>query len=477
MRLSPRVLRWFLLPIISYVSLGLRADSIDDTVVSVMAKRHVPGLSLAVIQNGKIVKAAAYGVMEIGRPELVTPDTLFQAGSVSKPVAALASLALVEKGQLSLDTDINEILKTWKVPENEYTHDSKVTLRRLLSHTAGLSVHGFPGYAVGETVPSLLQVLDGTAPANTPAIRVTMVPGTKWQYSGGGYTVLQQCILNVTGQSFPEFMRKTVLEPLHMSASSYEQPLPQNQIAQAATGHYKTKPVDGRWHVYPEMAAAGLWTTPSDLARFVIGIQDALAGRGNPVLSQALTREMLTAQKENGGLGFFLSGKDPNRQFGHDGRDEGFDTNLIGYLESGQGAVVMINTNDNSNVIRRVFDAIADTYHWLDYPRRENAKPIEDKEPKVTAQVKAVFEQARSSKLDLDLFIPSFGKRLEASLPMISEQIREFGALKNVELLGRRDVPRHLVYQYRFTYENDVVIVNCGYDPSGKIDGLLFQPE
>lgn len=349
---------------------GVRGDSVDDMVAAQMQKRHIAGLSLAVIQDGAIVRAQGYGLTDLEGSAPVTADTLFQAGSVSKPVAAAGALSLVQSGKLSLDSDVNRSLSSWHVPENEFTKENKVTLQRLLSHTAGMTVHGFAGYAAGDPVPTLIEVLNGKHPANSKPIRVDTVPGTRWRYSGGGFTVVQQLIIDVTGQSFPEFMHDTVLKPLGMRASTYEQPLPRALENRAATGHPSPgESVPGRGHIYPEMAAAGLWTTPSDLARFVIALQQAYAGGAQPVISRDMVREMLTVQKDNDGLGIFLDGAGPTRRFSHNGRDEGFDTLLIGYVERGQGAVIMINANDDRNVEAWVAKAIADAYGWPDYPR------------------------------------------------------------------------------------------------------------
>src|SRR6266704_996806 len=204
--------------------------------------------------------AKGYGVAEPGGKVPVTTRTLFQAGSISKPVAAAAMLALVEQGKLSLDEDVNMKLKSWKVPENEFTKEQKVTLRRLASHTAGLTVHGFPGYDVDEKVPTLVQIFNGEKPANTDAIRVDFVPGTEERYSGGGVTIEQQLMMDVSGKQFPVLMKETVLDKIGMSDSSYEQPLPPARAAMTAGGVYADgKPVHGKWHVYPEMAAAGMW--------------------------------------------------------------------------------------------------------------------------------------------------------------------------------------------------------------------------
>jgi CubicO group peptidase (beta-lactamase class C family) len=270
----------------------------------------------------------------------------------------------VEQDRLSLDGDVNSQLRTWKVPENEFTKEKKVTLRSILSHSAGLTVHGFPGYATDSRTPTLVQVLDGAKPANTAAIRVDMIPGSKGRYSGGGYTVMQQLIIDITGEPFPKLMHDTVLKPLGMTNSTYEQPLPLELSVRTATGYYANgEAVAGRWHIYPEMAAAGLWTTASDLARFEIGIQEAVSGKSNLVISQPMARQMLTKQKDNVGLGLFLEGEGSSLVFMHNGRDEGFDAAMIASASTGFGVVIMINDNDDSGVSKEIIEAIVKDQH------------------------------------------------------------------------------------------------------------------
>jgi CubicO group peptidase (beta-lactamase class C family) len=238
--------------------------------------RHwkVPGLSVAVVKDFKIEWARSYGVKDIETKEPVTTDTLFQAGSISKPVAAMVALKRVQEGKIALDENINNKLQTWKLPDNEFTAKKKVTLANLLSHSGGLTVHGFPGYAVGEKIPTLPQVLDGTAPANTAAVRVDMEPGTKYRYSGGGVTIAQLAIMDIEKKPYPQIAKDTILAPLGMSNSTYNQPLPDDWRPKAASGHRRDGAlVPGKIHVYPEMAAAGLWTTPTDLAKFAIEVQ------------------------------------------------------------------------------------------------------------------------------------------------------------------------------------------------------------
>jgi CubicO group peptidase (beta-lactamase class C family) len=328
----------------------------------------VPAVSVAVIDNFQIVSAKGYGVLEPGSTEPVTTRTLFQAGSISKPVAATGALYLVEQGKLSLDEEVNRKLKTWKVPDNEFTKDQKVTLRRLMSHTAGLTVHGFPGYDVSDAMPSLVQIFNGEKPANTSAIRVDVVPGTLERYSGGGVTIEQQLMMDVTGKPFPALLRETVLDKIGMTDSSYEQPLPPSRAAMTAGGTYMDgRAVHGRWHIYPEMAAAGLWTTPTDLCKFAIEIALSKQGKANHVLSEAMTRQMLTPVLDGAGLGFFVE-KDHPGQFGHNGADEGFQALLTMDAETGKGLAIMANSDNGIGVAEFVLNRVAQEYGWSYQP-------------------------------------------------------------------------------------------------------------
>ena len=349
-------------------------EGLDAYVTDQMARREVAGLSLAIVQDGKIVVARGYGVADRSTRAPVTVNTLFQAGSISKPVAAVGALHLVEQGKLSLDADVNQYLTSWKVPQNGFTARGMVTLRGLLSHTAGMTVHGFPGYDVNEPVPTLVQVLEGSAPTNTAPIRVDTFPGAIWRYSGGGFSVMQLMVTDVTGVPFPRFMEDNVLGPSGMTASSYEQPQPPARAAMTAAGYYADRTaVRGRWHLYPEMAAAGLWTTATDLAKFAIEIQETLAGRGHGVLSPAMARQFITSVRNDYGLGVGVSGTGRALTFSHGGRDEGFDALLIATAETGQAIAVMINSNENSGMTNRIFNYAARAYRWPEGTHRSDA--------------------------------------------------------------------------------------------------------
>ena len=352
----------------SQVSAGIKGDApIEQTLQQWMETFKIPGLSVAVFDRHKLAWAKTYGVKEAGGSDPVTLDTLFQAGSISKPVAAMAALHFVESGRWTLDRNINEKLISWKVPDNEFTKDQKVTLRRLLSHTAGTTVHGFPGYAVTEPMPTLVQILDGAKPANTAPVRVDVVPGSKGRYSGGGTTIVQLMMVDQLEKSFPQIMHETVLQPLGLSHSTFEQPLPSDRAALTATGTYANgRAVEGRWHVYPEMAAAGLWTTPSDLGRIAIEVSKASAGTSTRVLSRAMTKQMLTEQLPGTGIGFglgFAVGPG-NGRFGHNGADEGFQAYLTAFADTGSGVAIMANSDNGFLVFDHLAASVAREYNW-----------------------------------------------------------------------------------------------------------------
>ena len=278
-----------------------------------MAAHHVPGVSVAVFVDGEVHWARGWGVADVESARAVTAGTLFQAASISKPVAAMGLLRMVEQGRLTLDEDVNVSLTSWEMPDNEFTADEKVTLRRILNHSAGTTVWGFPGYGPGEEVPGTVGVLDGEG--NTEPIRVYKEPGESWRCSGGGYTVAQLLMADVAGQRFPVLMREVLLGPVGMTASTYEQPLPEDRRGEAATGYRDDgSPVGGRFHTYPEMAAAGLWTTPLDLSRLGMAVQASVAGAEGFLLSPSLMAEALEPGMNNHGLGFSISAD--GRRFG-----------------------------------------------------------------------------------------------------------------------------------------------------------------
>jgi len=344
-----------------------------------MQQYQVPGFGIAVINDYKIAWTRSYGVLEQGMPQKVTAHSLFHSGSISKPVSAAAALALVEKGDLNLDEDVNAALRSWKVPENEFTKTQKVTLRRLLSHSAGLNEGGGPSFAAGEKRFTALQTLDAAPPADDAIperrwdpVRVQAVPGSRFLYSPGGYGIVTVLMEDVEKKPFETVLEETVLRPLGMHSSTFEEPLPRRLLSRATTEHKKGEPLAGKRRYFPELAAGGLWTTPADLARFAIEIMSCSRGKSTKILSQASVRQMLTGQvgrydAKTGGqaLGFWVQSQGRGLVFSHKGGTYGSSCQLVGFPATGQGAVLMANDRPGGEkLVPETLFAIGTVYGW-----------------------------------------------------------------------------------------------------------------
>jgi len=329
----------------------------------------VPGVSIAVIDNGEIKWAKGYGIANTIEGQEVLTKTLFQAGSISKPLAALSVLKLKEDGKIELDEDVNNYLIDWKIQENDFTKDEKVTLRRLLTHSAGMTVHGFPGYQQTDSFPSIEAVLNGKG--NTAAIYVDTIPGSLWRYSGGGYTVMEKLVEDISGLPFEEYMAKNILLPMGMENSTYEQPLPSNLHASASAAYdNKGELIEGLWHNYPEQAAAGLWTTPIDLAKYCIEIQKVLAGKADGILTQETVRMMLTKHKNDWGLGPSLTWDADSLRFQHGGKNAGFTNDMMAFAHRGNAIIIMTNADNGGKLIGEILRSVSQYYSWgISHPR------------------------------------------------------------------------------------------------------------
>ena len=339
-----------------------------------MKHYNVPGVSIAFFEKGQIKWTRAYGFADVASGRRVTPETLFQSASISKPAGALGVLHLVQEGRLNLDEDVNFKLRSWRIPENEFTKQEKVTLRRILSHSAGMNIARFPGYASDESIPTTVQILNGEKPANTVPIGVDTVPGTIWRYSGGGYVAMQLLLSDVTQKPVPQLLDELVLRPIGMRHSTFEEPLPKNLWSSAATPYREDgKPVKGGWHTYPEIIPAGLWTTPSDIARLAIEVQNEYAGKSHKILSSEMMHEMLKHQKDDWGLGFALEAPGHKLRFSHGGSNEGFRCTLQAYTEApGQGIVIMTNGDQGWNLLNEILRALSKEYDWPDFQPQEH---------------------------------------------------------------------------------------------------------
>jgi CubicO group peptidase (beta-lactamase class C family) len=329
-----------------------------------MKHHNIVGVSIAVVHNYKIDWANGYGWADVSEKRPVTDKTLFQAASISKSLNGVGVMKLVQDGKLDLHTDINQYLKSWKFPYDSVSKGKQVTIAALLSHTAGLTIHGFPGYAKGDSLPSVKQVLDGQKPANTEPVRSFQEPGTSVVYSGGGTTITQLIVTDVTGLPYHDYMKKNVLDPMGMKASTYMQPPVGTDSSLLATG-YKADgtPVKGKFHIYPEQAAAGLWTNPTDLCRYIIETAMSYNGKSEKVLTPEFTKLRLEPVKDEAALGVFITRNDSSLYFYHSGGNEGFTCYYVGDVVNGNGMVIMTNS-DNGSLCSEVANSVATVYGW-----------------------------------------------------------------------------------------------------------------
>lgn len=339
------------------------------TLEEVMQRFHVPGMSVAVIRDFRIHWTKAYGLADLEKGRKVAVDTAFQAASISKPITAMAALRLEQEGRLSLDADVNGVLKSWKVPK------PGVTPRSLFSHTSGADDgFGFPGYDPAAPRPTAVEVIKGGPPSNVGPVLFARPPYQAYKYSGGGLTVMQVALSDLTGKPFAEFMQSQILGPLGMTGSSYEQPPTAGVMTRAAHAYDSGGAAKGApFHIYPEQAAAGLWTTAGDLARFLIEIQTAVRGPAGKVLKQAVAREMVTPA----GVGPFAVGMTVEKRgegwyISHGGSNWGYRADILAHIRKGYGVAILTNGDSGSSVISEVEARVAAAYGWdsLDKPLR-----------------------------------------------------------------------------------------------------------
>ena len=332
-----------------------------------MKHHNIMGVSIAVVHDFKLEWVKAYGMADVSEQRSVTDKTLFQAASISKSLNGVGMMKLVQDGKIDLNTDINQYLTSWKFPYDTISKNKPITVAALLSHTAGLTIHGFPGYTRGDSIPTVPQILDGQKPANTEAVRSFVEPDTRAIYSGGGITVLQLIVTDITQQPYEVFMQENVLDPMGMTGSFFTQPPASSDSSLLASG-YKADgtPIKGKYHIYPEQAAAGLWTNPSDLSRYVIETALSYNGKSDKVLTPEFTKMRLQPVMEDAAFGVFVARKDSSLYFSHGGANEGFTCYYVGDVISGNGMVIMTNS-DNGSILSEVANSVATVYAWKDY--------------------------------------------------------------------------------------------------------------
>ena len=337
------------------------------TLEELMDELGVPGVSVAVIRDFEIHWAKGYGVADVETGAMVDTETMFQAASISKPVTAMAALKAVQDGLFSLDDDINDVLESWELDGGEFTRDRPVTPRSLMSHVSGLGDgFGFPGYEPTDPLPTTVQILDGHELSNVGPVFMERPPMTFMEYSGGGVTVMQLAIANAREREFTDIMRDDVLEPIGMVNSSFAQPITPEDDRNAARAHDGNgRSMGPKWHVYPEQAAAGLWTTPTDLARFAIEVQKSAVGESNRVLSRATVQEMLNPVGVGGyAVGLAVARIGEGWYFSHGGGNWGFRCTLLAHKVKGYGVVVMTNGQLGGALTNEIARRVQAAYEW-----------------------------------------------------------------------------------------------------------------
>jgi CubicO group peptidase (beta-lactamase class C family) len=415
---------------------------------------NVNGLCIAVVHDYKMEWVRGYGWADTSEKRPVTDRTLFQAASISKSFNAIGVLKLVQDKKIDLNRDINDYLATWKFPYDSKSNNKRITTAALLSHTAGLTIHGFPGYTAGDTVPTLLQIFDGKKPANTEAVRSMDEPGVKVNYSGGGVMISQMIVMDVTCKPYDVYMQKNVLDPIGMKSSFFTQPPEKAKSDLLATG-YKAdgKEVPGKYHIYPEQAAAGLWTNPADLCRYLIETQLSFNGKSSRVLTPEMTRLRLTPVLQDAALGVFVTTKGNSKYFMHNGGNEGFTCQYIGSLDKGEGVVIMTNS-DNGAILEEIVNSVATVYGWKDYYQPVIKNVVEVNESvleKYVGKYKAEENIINIKKSGKDLFLNAYG-----------DQSWKLYFTSDSEFFLRQ-------YKADFRFQNDIKGKVKGFNADGKL--------
>ncbi|KOF01599.1 beta-lactamase [Roseivirga seohaensis subsp. aquiponti] len=340
-------------------------DSSAITLESRMEELNIPGVSITVFDNNQILWSKGYGLKNKETGEKVNENTVFQAASISKPVASVAAFKLIENHKLTLDENVNLKLKRWQVPDNEFTEKEKVTLSRIMSHTSGLGTSGFQGYCIKDSIPTLIEILRGSEITNSEPVRVVQKPGESELYSGGGMEVLQMLMEDVSGKEFHQLLDDLVLSPTGMKSSSFKFPLPEALRKLTSNGYDENgNVVCGGYHIYPEKAAAGLWASPSDLARFMIALGKSYRGEDTGLLKQSTAETMMTRVPNAGGIGIGIDGEGKAFRFRHTGGNAGFTCYAISFANTGRGVVIMTNSDNGFPLIHEIVRTVSRAYGW-----------------------------------------------------------------------------------------------------------------
>ncbi len=341
------------------------SSDIRYNIIERMQFYKVPLVSMAIVDDGKILWSKAYGKRKVASVSTADVNTIYQTASISKSINALAVLKLVQEGKISLQKDIREYLKTWELPNNKFSTSRKITLANLLSHTSGLGTVGFFGYKITDTIPSLNQILSGIKPANSDPVQSINFPGAEYFYSGGGTTLIRKILEDRFKTNYASLIQTNVLTPLNMKRSTYNQPLQkaENNFASGYVGDGQV--IQGGYHVFPELAPDGLWSNANDIAKFILSIQKSLKGE-NALLQKHTVLQMFSKvlPTSNYTLGFVVEDKGDEKYFSHRGANYGYRSVFYGSMKTGKGIVVLTNSENGEMLINEVVNSVAIAYDW-----------------------------------------------------------------------------------------------------------------
>ncbi len=451
---------------LSFPTIALGGKGIDKKDIVTKLKEHnIPGASVAVIHNGQLDWSKGYGITDAKNPEQVTPETLFQCASIGKIITAIAALQLVEEGKLDLNENVNKKLKRWKIKENQYTQNQAVTLRHLLSHSAGLTdEYGFLGYPPTNEIPNLMEILNNDPKSNAKKpLSIENVPGKIEKYSGGGYLIVQLLIEDVTNMGFAEYVEQQIFDAVQMVNTTYDYQPDKNLGHSIARGHKSNGKVfkNKKYHLYPEKAAAGPWTTAEDLAKLAMAIQGAIHNKPNALLDQQLIAEFITPQINRKGLGVNLRGIEKPQAFWHAGQNLGFTGLFYALTEKGDGAIILVNSENGETMIQEFISSVASVYDW---PVMKSYKAMEESESQKLALVGSYEDSITSKQLSIklikgELVVKVANSKSRAILYKIDENHYTFQNAQDY-------------YRLRFTRENAEVTGLSYAESIGKIIAL-----
>lgn len=336
---------------------------VPKSIPQVMLEDNIPGVSIAFVDQGKIKWEKSYGYADLQMLTKVTPETVFTGASLSKPIAAVAALQLVDKGLVSLDEDVNNKLKSWKVPDNSFTETKKVTLRHLIGHTAGISNFVYTSYGPNAKIPTSKQILSGESPSVDPAAEIVAEPGERYKYSNPGYTIIERLIEDISGKGFEAVVGSEVLSQVDMQDSSFIQPMPGNLMKRKATGYSKELKAY-TYKLFPFQAAGGIWTTPKDLAKFMMALMNDYHKESNTLVSKKIADQIFSKTPNRLGFTKQYSEQGNDLIFEHWGSNEGFTSYMVGSLDDNQGLVIMTNSDNGFGLMAAISRAVAQEYNW-----------------------------------------------------------------------------------------------------------------